>query len=349
MSIDSITITRPDDWHLHLRDEDFLTHTVAHSARVFRRAIVMPNLVPPISNFSAASAYRHRILQQVPAGHDFEPLMTLYLTDKLAPQEIHAAHQSGFVHAVKYYPAGATTNSDNGVTQIEKVYAALEAMAELGIPLLFHGEVTDPSIDVFDREKLFIDTILDPLLHRYPSLKVVLEHITTRDAVQFVLAQSATVIGATITAHHLLYNRNHMLIGGIRPHFYCLPVLKRDSHQQALVEAATSGDARFFLGTDSAPHPVEAKESGCGCAGIFSAHAALELYTEAFDRADALDKLEIFASRNGAAFYGLPRNTGKITLTRTEWQVPRSYKLGKSAVVPLRAGEKISWRVSEYS
>ncbi|MCB1671220.1 MAG: dihydroorotase [Gammaproteobacteria bacterium] len=348
MSIESITITRPDDWHLHLRDDQVLAQTVAHSARVFNRAIVMPNLVPPISSLAAATAYRHRILQQVPSGQDFEPLMTLYLTDNLAPAEIGRAWESGIVKAVKYYPAGATTNSDNGVTGIEKVYPALELMAELGMPLLFHGEVTGPGSDIFDREKVFIDTILSPLLQRYPGLRVVLEHITTRDAVQFVQSQSGPV-GATITVHHLLYNRNHMLAGGIRPHFYCLPILKRDIHQQALVEAATSGDHRFFLGTDSAPHPVKAKETACGCAGIFSAHAALELYTEVFDRADALNRLEKFASFNGPDFYRMARNSGKITLTRSEWQIPRSYKLGESSVVPLRAGEKISWRISEYS
>ena len=348
MTTNSITLTRPDDWHLHLRDDDALTHTVAHSARVFNRAIVMPNLVPPVTSLSAAAAYRQRIVQQVPSGNDFEPLMTLYLTDRLEASEIRKAAASGLVFAVKYYPAGATTNSENGVTGIENVYPALEALVELGMPLLFHGEVTDPGVDIFDRESVFIDTILSPLLQRYPELKVVLEHITTREAVQFVLSQG-TNVAATVTAHHLLYNRNHMLVGGIRPHYYCLPILKRDTHQQALIDAATSGDSRFFLGTDSAPHPVGDKETACGCAGIFSAHAALELYTEVFDRANALDRLESFAAFNGADFYGLPRNEGKITLSRTEWQVPRSYQLGYSSVVPLRAGEKIGWRISEYS
>ncbi|MEZ5491651.1 MAG: dihydroorotase [Gammaproteobacteria bacterium] len=348
MTNNSITLTRPDDWHLHLRDDDALTHTVAHSARVFNRAIIMPNLVPPVTSLAAAAAYRQRIIQQVPSGNDFEPLMTLYLTDRLAAAEIRKAAESGLVFAVKYYPAGATTNSENGVTRIENVYPALEALTELGMPLLFHGEVTDHDVDIFDRESVFIDTVLSPLLQRYPTLRVVLEHITTREAVQFVLAQK-TNVAATVTAHHLLYNRNHMLAGGIRPHYYCLPVLKRDTHQQALIDAATSGDRRFFLGTDSAPHPVGSKETACGCAGIFSAHAALELYTEVFDRANALDRLESFAAFNGPDFYGLPRNEGKITLSRDEWQVPRSYQLGDSSVVPLRAGEKIGWRVSEYS
>jgi len=348
MSIDRITLTRPDDWHLHLRDEPVLADTVAHTARVFRRAIVMPNLVPPVTSLAVADGYRQRILRQVPAGYDFEPLMTLYLTDSLAPEEIRKAHASGRIHAVKYYPAGATTNSENGVTAIDKVYPAIETLAELGMPLLFHGEVTDSSIDIFDRESVFIATILTPLLQRYPELKVVLEHITTHGAAEFVKAQNENV-AATITAHHLLHNRNDLLAGGIRPHFYCLPILKRDTHQQALIEAATSGDPRFFLGTDSAPHPVDAKETACGCAGIFTAHAALELYTEVFDAADALDKLECFTSFNGPDFYGLPRNTDKLTLTRSAWPVPPSYKLGNTSVVPLRAGEKIGWRISEYS
>ena len=348
MSTDRITLTRPDDWHLHLRDESALADTVAHTARVFNRAIVMPNLVPPVTSLAAAAAYRQRILRQVPAGCDFEPLMTLYLTDSLAPDEIRRAHASGLVYAVKYYPAGATTNSENGVTAIDKVYPAIETLAELGMPLLFHGEVTDPSVDIFDRETVFIETILTPLLRRFPELKVVLEHITTRGAVGFVSSQN-TNVAATITAHHLLYNRNHMLAGGIRPHFYCLPILKRDTHQQALVDAATSGDKRFFLGTDSAPHPVSDKETACGCAGIFTAHAALELYTEVFDAAGALGKLEHFASFNGPDFYGLPRNTEQLTLTRTAWPVPPSYKLGDTSVVPLRAGDKIGWRISEYS
>jgi len=348
MSTDRITLTRPDDWHLHLRDEPLLADTVAHTARVFRRAIVMPNLVPPVTTLAAAQGYRQRILKKVPAGYEFNPLMTLYLTDSLAPEEIRKAHASGLVKAVKYYPAGATTNSDNGVTAIDKVYPVIETLAELGMPLLFHGEVTDSTVDIFDREAVFIDTILAPLLQRYPELKVVLEHITTRGAAEFVKAQNENV-AATITAHHLLYNRNHLLAGGIRPHFYCLPILKRDIHQQALIEAATSGDQRFFLGTDSAPHPIDSKETACGCAGIFTAHAALELYTEVFDAAGALDKLESFASFNGADFYGLPRNSDKLTLARTAWPVPPSYKLADTSVVPLRAGEKIGWRITEYS
>ena len=348
MSPDSITLTRPDDWHLHLRDDLVLAHTVAHSARVFNRAIVMPNLVPPVTSLASARLYRQRILEQVPDGNDFEPLMTLYLTDSLAPAEIRKAYESGLVHGVKYYPAGATTNSDNGVTDIQYVYPAIEQMIELQMPLLFHGEVTDAEVDIFDRESVFLDRVLAPLLERYPELKVVLEHITTRSAVQFVQSRESNV-GATITAHHMLYNRNHMLVGGIRPHFYCLPILKRDSHQQALIEAAASGDPRFFLGTDSAPHSVDSKETACGCAGIFTAHAALELYAEIFDSVSAIGQLERFASFNGAKFYGLEPNRGKLTLSRSDWQVPRSYKFGESSVVPLRAGEKIGWRITEYS
>lgn len=348
MSTDRITITQPDDWHLHLRDESLLVETVAHSARVFRRAIIMPNLVPPVTSLAAAQAYHRRIMTEVPTGCEFEPLMTLYLTDRLEPEEIRKAHASGLVQAVKYYPSGATTNSDAGVTAIDKVYPAIEALAELGMPLLFHGEVTDPSIDIFDRESVFIDSILTPLLQRFPSLRMVLEHITTAGAVQFVRAQSENV-AATITAHHLLLNRNHMLAGGIRPHLYCLPVLKRDSHQQALIEAATGGDPKFFLGTDSAPHPVGDKQSSCGCAGIFTAHAALELYAEVFDAVDALDKFESFASHNGPDFYRLPRNTGTVTLEREPWTVPLTYTLGNTSVIPLRAGQTVCWRITECS
>lgn len=343
--MNELTITRPDDWHLHLRDGDVLPALVGHTARVFRRAIVMPNLKPPVSSTQAALAYRERILRAVPEGYDFEPLMTLYLTDQLDADEVRRAHTSGKVTAIKYYPAGATTNSESGVTAIEKVYPALEAMAELGMPLLVHGEVTDSHIDIFDREKAFIDTILQPLVSRFPTLKVVLEHITTADAAQFV-NNAGDNIAATITPQHLLYNRNHMLVGGIRPHLYCLPILKRNTHQEALIAAATSGHKRFFLGTDSAPHARPTKETACGCAGCYSAHAALELYAEAFDEAGALNKLEAFAAFHGPDFYGLPRNTGKITLTRESWKAPDSYAFGTDTLVPLRAGEHIHWRIT---
>lgn len=348
MSNDRISITRPDDWHLHLREGVALADTVPHTARVFGRAIVMPNLARPVTSAARAVQYRGEILAQRPAGSEFEPLMTLYLTDDLAPAEIREARRSGAATAVKYYPAGATTNSQNGVTAIDKVYPALETMAEIGMPLLVHGEVTDPGVDIFDREAVFIDRVLQPLRQRYPTLRVVLEHITTRTAVEFVLSQS-TNFAATITVHHLLYNRNHLLVGGVRPHFFCLPVLKRNIHQQALVEAAISGDRRFFLGTDSAPHPTRAKESACGCAGIFSAHAAIELYAEAFEQAGALDQLEAFASFHGADFYGLPRNTDRITLAREDWTVPASLALGSESVTPLRAGETVRWRLARAS
>lgn len=344
MTAQTLTLTRPDDWHLHLRDGRMLRQLVAHTANTFRRAIVMPNLKPPVTTTQAALAYRQRILDAVPPGLDFEPLMTLYLTDTLSPDEIRQAHQSGFIEAVKYYPAGATTNSDSGVTAIENTYRALETMAELGIPLLLHGEVTDGHIDIFDREKVFIERTLLPLCARFPALKIVLEHITTADAADFVREASDNV-AATITPQHLLYNRNHLLVGGIRPHLYCLPVLKRNSHQNALIAAATSGSKKFFLGTDSAPHVQPDKETACGCAGCFSAHAALELYAEAFDQAGALDKLEAFAAFHGPDFYGLPRNTDTITLHRESWNVPAHYPLDDSKLVPLRAGEQIHWRI----
>jgi len=338
-----ITLIRPDDWHIHLRDGAALQTTVPHAAHQFARAIVMPNLRPPVTTTGSARAYRERILAAVPAGLAFEPLMTLYLTDNTSAEEIRAARDSGIVHGVKLYPAGATTNSDSGVTNLERVYPALEAMAETGLPLLVHGEVTDPEVDIFDRELRFIEDRLAPLLQRFPGLRVVLEHITTRDAVQFVRAAPEGV-AATITAHHLLLNRNHMLVGGIRPHHYCLPVLKRETHRQALVEAAISGEPRFFLGTDSAPHAREDKESACGCAGMYTAPSAIELYAEAFDAAGALDRLEDFASRFGPAFYGLPVNSDTITLEQTDWELPTSYPFGDTSVVPLRAGATVHWR-----
>ncbi len=338
----TLTLARPDDWHLHLRDGDMLAAVLPDSARRFARAIAMPNLNPPVRTVSDAAAYRERILAALPAGMDFEPLMTLYLTDNTSPDEIVKARDSGFVHAVKYYPAGATTNSDSGVTDIHRVEAVLEKMQEVGLPLLLHGEVTDPDVDVFDREAVFIERILAPLLQRQPELKVVLEHITTRQAAEFVTAAPANV-GATITAHHLLYNRNAMFRGGIRPHYYCLPVLKRETHREALIAAATSGNPKFFLGTDSAPHATHAKESACGCAGIYTAHAAIELYAEAFESADALDKLEGFASHFGPDFYGLPRNTDVITLVKDRYPVPAEHDGG---VTPLRANEYIAWRLA---
>lgn len=348
MSPDSIRLRKPDDWHLHLRDGEALSTTVAHSARSFGRAIIMPNLVPPVSTVEAALAYRQRILQAVPAGESFDPLMTLYLTDGLATVEIEKAAASNEVQAVKYYPAGATTNSENGVTRIDKVYPVLEKMAELGLPLLLHGEVTSSEIDIFDREQAFIDDILAPLLQRIPELKIVLEHITTKQAVDFVNSQDDNV-AATITAHHLLYNRNHLLAGGVRPHFYCLPILKRNIHQQALLAAATSGSPKFFLGTDSAPHYREKKETDCGCAGIYTAPAAMELYTEVFEEQGALDKLEIFSSLSGPAFYGLPANEEHITLHRQPWTMPAAFPLANSTVVPVRANETIHWTLETRS
>ncbi len=342
--MNELTLTRPDDWHLHVRDGTALACVVPHTARQFGRAIIMPNLKPPVTRTAQALAYRERILAAVPAGVDFTPLMTLYLTDNTPAEEIRRAQDSGLIHAVKLYPAGATTHSDAGVTDLHKPAAALEAMAEAGLPLLVHGEVTDPDVDVFDREAVFIDRHLAPLLERLPQLKVVLEHITTRQGIEFVTSAPATVAG-TLTAHHLLLNRNAMFSGGLRPHHYCLPVLKRETHRQALVDAATSGNPCFFLGTDSAPHPRHAKESTCGCAGIYSAHAAMELYAEAFAAADALDKLEDFASHFGPDFYGLPRNKTRITLRREEWQVPDSYPLGDETLVPLYAGQTLRWRL----
>ena len=339
-----ISLTRPDDWHLHLRDGKAMTSVVGHTAARFGRAIVMPNLRPPVTNTRQAADYRQRILQALPADSRFEPLMTLYLTDNLSPDEINRAKQSGFIKAVKLYPAGATTNSDSGVTEIKKCYPAIAEMQRLGLPLLIHAEVTDAAVDIFDREQVFIERHLQPLLHDFPELKLVFEHVTTEEAVAFV-RQAPGSVAATITAHHLLYNRNAMLAGGIRPHFYCLPILKRERHRQALVAAATGGNPKFFLGTDSAPHAQFAKECGCGCAGCYTAHGAIELYAEAFDQAGALDRLEGFASFHGADFYGLPRNAGRIVLEKKSWEVPDSYALGDDKVIPLRAGESISWRL----
>ena len=341
-STTQLTLTRPDDWHLHFRDGDILRDVVPHTARQFARAIVMPNLKPPVTTTEMAGAYRQRILAAVPEGTNFEPLMVLYLTDNTTPDEIRRAAESGFVHGVKLYPAGATTNSDAGVTDIRRCMAALEAMQAHGLPLLIHGEVTDGDIDVFDREAVFIDRILQPLRRDLPGLKVVFEHITTREAAHYVRDAEGS-IAATITAHHLLYNRNAIFKGGIRPHYYCLPILKRETHRLALIEAATSGNPRFFLGTDSAPHPKGLKEHACGCAGCYTALHAMGLYAQVFDDAGALDKLEAFASFYGPDFYGLPRNTGTITLRRESWTVPGELPMGGTSVVPLDAGTSLRW------
>ncbi|WP_341708642.1 dihydroorotase [Halopseudomonas sp.] len=341
---DRLTLIRPDDWHIHLRDGAVLQHTVPDAARSFGRAIIMPNLVPPVRDAAEAAGYRDRILAARPAGSSFEPLMVLYLTDNTSPEIIRQAHASGQVVAAKLYPAGATTNSQSGVTALENIYPALEAMADVGMLLLVHGEVTHAEVDIFDREKAFIDQQLVKLVDRFPTLRVVFEHITTADAVAFV-NQAPANVGATITAHHLLFNRNHMLVGGIRPHLFCLPVLKRQTHQQALCDAVVSGSSKFFLGTDSAPHARHAKEAACGCAGCYTAHAAIELYAEAFDELGALDKLEGFASFHGPDFYGLPRNTDSITLERDSWTVPDQLPFGDQCIVPLRAGEQIRWRL----
>ena len=341
-----LTLTRPDDWHLHLRDDAAMAAVLPDTCRQMGRAIVMPNLRPPVTTVEAAAAYRARILAARPAGSRFEPLMTLYLTDNTSAEEIRRARASGFIHGVKLYPAGATTNSDAGVTAIDKAMPALEAMAELGLPLLVHGEVTDPDVDVFDREAVFIERVFEPLVRRLPQLRVVFEHITTREAAEYV-AQASANVAATITAHHLLMNRNALFTGGIRPHHYCLPVLKREQHRQALLKAATSGSPRFFLGTDSAPHAQGAKEAACGCAGMYTAHAALELYAEAFEEADALDRLEAFASFHGPHFYGLPRNSETVTLVRESWPVPASLPYGDTVLVPLRAGETLRWKLAD--
>lgn len=342
--MDSLTLTRPDDWHLHLRDGEALRAVLPDTARQFARAIVMPNLRPPVRSVAEAEAYRQRILAALPVELSFEPLMTLYLTDNTRAEEIHRARDSGFVHAVKYYPAGATTNSDSGVTDLQRCEAVFEALQETGMPLLMHGEVTDPGVDIFDREAVFIERHLLRVSEQFPRLKIVLEHITTAQGAQFV-AQSREGIGATITAHHLLLNRNAIFSGGLRPHAYCLPVLKRETHRQALVAAATSGNPKFFLGTDSAPHARHTKEADCGCAGLYTAHSAIELYAEAFEQAGALDRLEAFASFHGADFYGLPRNSTTLTLQREAWTVPNELPFGEATLVPMRAGESVAWRV----
>lgn len=343
MTTDSLTLTTPDDWHLHLRDGAALAAVLPDTARQFARAIVMPNLRPPVTTAAQAVAYRERILAARPAGSAFEPLMTLYLTDNTPPDEIRRAKDAGIV-ALKLYPAGATTNSDAGVTDLRKTYPTLEAMQREGLLLLVHGEVTDPAVDVFDREAVFIDTVMQPLRRDFPALKVVFEHITTREAAQYV-AQADAHTAATVTAHHLLYNRNAIFQGGLRPHYYCLPVLKREQHRQALVQAATSGSAKFFLGTDSAPHASQMKEQSVCGAGCYTALSAMELYAEAFEAAGALDRLEAFASFNGADFYGLPRNTGRVTLRRETWTLPEAVPFGEARLKPLRGGETLSWKL----
>ncbi|MGB3270897.1 MAG: dihydroorotase [Rhodanobacter sp.] len=342
MTADRLDICRPDDWHLHLRDGATLASVVGHTARRFGRAIVMPNLKPPVTTVAQAEDYRRRILVSLPPGTDFQPLMTLYLTEATPAQEIERAKASGTVFAVKYYPAGATTNSQDGVRDLERVSHVLEAMQRHDLPLLLHGEVTDPAIDIFDRERVFIERHLQPLRARFPGLRMVLEHITTRDAAEYVAAAPAN-LAATITAHHLLLNRNALFNGGLNPHHYCLPILKRETHRAALVKAATSGDPRFFLGTDSAPHPRHAKESACGCAGVYSAHAAIELYAEAFDQAGKLDRLEAFASFHGPHFYRLPRNPDRLLLERRPWTAPAEIALGDATCVPMRAGNTVAW------
>ena len=343
-TINTLTLTRPDDWHLHLRDGEALKAVLADSARQFARAMIMPNLRPPVTNTALAVAYRQRILAALPSGLHFEPLMTLYLTDNTSAEEIRTAVASGMVHGVKFYPAGATTNSDSGVTDLAHCQQALAEMEKLGLPLLVHAEVTDAQVDVFDRERVFIERHMVTIIKDYPALKVVFEHITTKDAADFVLHTPANV-AATITAHHLLMNRNAMFVGGIQPHHYCLPILKREEHRQALLRVATSGNAKFFLGTDSAPHAKHTKEAACGCAGMYTAHAAMELYAEAFDALGALDKLEGFASFYGADFYGLPRNTGRIQLHRQSWTVPASLPFADDSIVPLRAGQPVAWKM----
>lgn len=341
---DMLTITRPDDWHLHVRDGEVLSHTVPATARVMGRAIIMPNLQPPVMNAEQAIAYHDRILANRPTGSDFTPLMVLYLTDNTTPEMIAEAKASGKVVAVKLYPAGATTNSDSGVTDLGKLDDVCAALAENDMPLLVHGEVTHSEVDIFDREKRFLDEILTPIASKFPNLKIVVEHITTKDAAEFVKSQGDNV-GATITVQHLAYNRNHMLVGGIKPHFYCLPILKRNIHQQALQDAVISGNQKFFLGTDSAPHAKGAKESACGCAGCFSAYAAIELYAEIFEDLGVLDKLEAFSSFNGADFYGLPRNTDQVTLVKESWVAPDEMPFGSDVIVPLRAGETLRWKL----
>ena len=343
-TINTLTLTRPDDWHLHLRDGEALKAVLADSARQFARAMIMPNLRPPVTNTALAVAYRQRILAALPSGLHFEPLMTLYLTDNTSAEEIRTAVASGMVQGVKFYPAGATTNSDSGVTDLAHCQQALAEMEKLGLPLLVHAEVTDAQVDVFDRERVFIERHMVAIIKDYPALKVVFEHITTKDAADFVLHTPSNV-AATITAHHLLMNRNAMFVGGIQPHHYCLPILKREEHRQALLRVATSGNAKFFLGTDSAPHAKHTKEAACGCAGMYTAHTAMELYAEAFDAVGALDKLEGFASFYGADFYGLPRNAGRIQLHRQSWTVPASLPFADDSIVPLRAGQPVAWKM----
>lgn len=345
MVMNQLTITRPDDWHLHVRDGEMLKNVLPHTARQFKRAIIMPNLRPPVTTVAQATAYRERILAALPEGSDFEPLMTLYLTDNTSPEEIRLAKATGYIHAVKLYPAGATTNSDAGVTDLTKCYKTLAVMQEVGMPLLTHGEVTDPQIDVFDREAMFIDRVMRPLRQAMPELKVVFEHITTKQAAEYVESASGPT-AATITPQHLMYNRNALFKGGIRPHYYCLPILKREEHRLALVKAATSGSNKFFLGTDSAPHEQGAKENACGCAGCFSGLHALELYLSVFDKENALDKFEAFASFNGPDFYQLPRNEGKITLVRESWEIPHSVGMDQLNIVPLDAGQTLDWKLA---
>lgn len=340
----TLTITRPDDWHVHLRDGDALANTVKDISRYNGRALIMPNTIPPVTNLDMALEYRERIMAHNYSHHSFEPLMALYLTDNTTAEDVRTAHASGKVVACKLYPAGATTNSDSGVTSAQKIYPVLEAMAEIGMLLLIHGEVTAHDVDIFDREEIFLSTVLAPIVNDFPHLKIVLEHITTSNAVEFVKNADANV-AATITAHHLLFNRNHMLVGGIRPHFYCLPILKRGSHQQALIEAATSGNKKFFIGTDSAPHAQGKKETACGCAGSYTAHASIELYTEVFDKEGKLENLEAFASHNGPDFYNIARNSDTITIEKSSWSVPATMPFGDDVVVPIRANEQIEWLV----
>lgn len=346
--MDSITLRQPDDWHIHLRDGASLSETCASVSRYFARAIIMPNLKPPVSTVKEALGYRERILKHIPENSTFEPLMTLYLTEKTSPTEIIEASQNPNIHACKLYPAGATTNSDSGVRDVNNILPVLEAMEKHELPLLVHGEVTHEHADIFDREKLFIDEVMLPLRSRFPKLKIVFEHITTKDAVDYVKSED-DMLAATITAHHLLFNRNHMLSGGIRPHFYCLPILKKNIHQEALIEAATCGNKKFFLGSDSAPHHQTQKESACGCAGLYTAPAAIELYAQVFEEAKALNKLEGFASEFGANFYTLPLNQKKLTLKKSSWQMPDSFNLDSGKVIPVMAGQQINWKVEGLS
>jgi dihydroorotase len=344
MTASTLSLTRPDDWHLHLRDGDLMRSVVGATARVFGRAVVMPNLDPPVTTVAAAASYRERIAAALPRGSRFAPLLTLYLTDRTAPEEIASARRSGFVIGCKYYPAGATTHSDAGVTDLARALPALQAMEREGMPLLVHGEVVDADVDIFDRERVFIDRVLARVVRDFPGLRIVLEHVTTEEGVEFV-ASAPPQVGATVTPQHLLWSRNALLAGGLRPNLYCMPVLKREKHRRALLRAATGGNPKFFLGTDSAPHARGAKENACGCAGCYSSPVALELYAQAFEQAGALDRLEAFASFHGADFYGLPRHEDKVTLRREAWTVPAEYSFGEATVVPLRAGERLDWRV----